>query len=250
MNIQFHSIGTIYTPYISQHTPYQPLPHASGEFWITLNPEYAAGLDQLAKYRYLYVFSYMHKTAASPEMTVSPPWAPEMQVGLFASRSPNRPNPLGLSIVEIKEISGNDIVISGIDVLNGTPLLDLKPYIHSFDVKENANDGWFDDLPDKAHRLSHLMEQPHDHPHEHHQEHAHTHQSNHHHAHTPNLEQKHEHEHAHEHSHKHQHVHNHQDFHPDHHNHDHAADQKCEQDYAHVHEHEHIHNHSHHHGHE
>lgn len=176
MNINFQSIGTIHTPFLpSLPIPQQPIPQAPGEFWISLNSEYATGLEKLTSYRYITVIYYLDKVTADVNLRVNPPWAPGVEVGLFASRSPVRPNPIGLSIVELKGIEGNEILISGIDVYNGTPLLDIKPYVKAIDCKPEANDGWCDDLPDKDHVFAHLLDLPHhhEHSHEHPQEHSH-----------------------------------------------------------------------------
>jgi tRNA-Thr(GGU) m(6)t(6)A37 methyltransferase TsaA len=162
--ISFSPIGTIHTPYTSLHAPFQPQPHAAGEFWITLGKEYLPGLRQLDAYRYIYVVYFMDKIISPPaDLLVTPPWAGGYEVGLFASRSPQRPNPIGLSIVEIKAIEGSDIIISGIDAFNGTPLLDIKPYSLSLDSKPDANDGWLELHPDKEHCLAHLLNTAHEH---------------------------------------------------------------------------------------
>lgn len=197
MEIKFQSIGVIHSPYLpSLPIPHQPQKDAPGEFWITLNPEYQEGLDQLLTYRYLYVIYYLDQIQDS-NLRAHPTWAPEIEVGVFASRSPKRPNPIGLSIVELKGIEGNEILISGIDVYNNTPLLDLKPYIRVLDLKDDANDGWFDQLKDKDHLVAHMLGLQHEHQHEHEHEHEHKH------------EHVHEHEHLHEHKHTHEHIHAH-----------------------------------------
>jgi len=95
-------------------------------------------------------------------MTVIPPWANRIQVGLFASRTPLRPNPIGLSIVQLREIRSNRIYTSNLDVFDGTPLLDIKPYIRDLDSKTEANCGWIDDLPDRDHLTLHIRGIPHD----------------------------------------------------------------------------------------
>ena len=223
MEITFQSIGTIHTPYFAFNTPHQPIPDAPGDFWITLNPDYADALKTLDTFNYIYVLYLLDKVTPPVELLTTSPWAPENEIGLFASRSPNRPNPIGLSIVKVREINGNEIVISGIDAYNGTPLLDIKPYIHFLDSKEEANNGWFDALPDKEHTLAHALGISHDHEHKHIPDHGHEPEhKHHHHGHEP------EHKH-HDHGHPHPHVH---DDHHDHHHHDH-------------HHHDH-HNHSHH----
>ena len=163
VNIHFERIGMIHTPYTSMSAPEQSQRDAPGEFWISLNPEYAAGLDRLEKFRYIYLLYFLDQVRSAREMAVTPPWAGGIQVGLFASRSPNRPNPIGLSVVEIKEIDGRDIVTTGVDCFNGTPLLDIKPYIRTLDFKEDANDGWFNDLEDRSHLVDHLLGIAHEH---------------------------------------------------------------------------------------
>lgn len=202
--ISLESIGTIHTPYLPNlPIPYQPVPHAAGEFWITLKPEFVAGLDKLSSYRYLYILYYLDQASSGFKLQVNPPWAPEMEVGVFASRSPVRPNPIGLSIVELKGIEGNEILISGIDVYNGTPLLDIKPYIKALDVKHDANDGWFNELPDKDHVLAHLLDLPHDH---HDPNHNHTPSDSHSHTHSHSQSHNYSHSHSHDHTHAHTHV--------------------------------------------
>lgn len=184
MEIQLRSIGTIHTPYFSMNAPHQPIKDAHGEFWISLEPELVDSLERLESYKYIYVLYYLHKVETI-EQRVVPAWAPEFEVGLFASRSPNRPNPIGLSIVEIKEITDNEIVITGIDVYNDTPLLDIKPYIKVLDCKKDANDGWYDDLSDKEHSLAHMLGLSHEH-----------HSGDHHHSHS-HVDELHGHNHSH-----------------------------------------------------
>ncbi|HUX47317.1 MAG TPA: tRNA (N6-threonylcarbamoyladenosine(37)-N6)-methyltransferase TrmO [Desulfosporosinus sp.] len=193
MDNPFQSIGTIHTPYLAINTPHQPIADAPGDFWITLNPEYTSALKTLNTFNYIYVLYHLDQVTPPVELLTRSPWAPETDIGLFASRSPQRPNPIGLSIVRVKEINGNEITISGIDTYNGTPLLDIKPYIQFLDSKEDANNGWFDTLPDKDHTMAHALGLTHDHDKD--KEHAHRH--------------RHDHEHMHDHKHtKHLHEHN------------------------------------------
>jgi tRNA-Thr(GGU) m(6)t(6)A37 methyltransferase TsaA len=95
-------------------------------------------------------------------MTVIPPWTGDTKVGLFASRSPVRPNPIGISIVRVKRIINNEIFTSGLDVLDGTPLIDIKPYIKDLDSKCDANYGWIEKLDDLEHLSLHIKGIPHD----------------------------------------------------------------------------------------
>ena len=158
--LEFKKIGSIHTPY-KNTAPYQPEPDDDGEFYIRLEQEYTGGLKDLEKFKYIYVIYYIDRLKGGFSMDVSPPWIRNRKVGLFASRSPSRPNPIGLSIVRIIKIHGNIIKISGMDAFDGTPLLDIKPYIKELDSKPDANYGWLDNAEDKDHLLLHIKGIPH-----------------------------------------------------------------------------------------
>lgn len=153
---ELRKIGVIRTPYVNS-APYQPVDEDEGDFRIVLNAEYAEGLSDLAGFRYIYVIYYIDRLTRDPCMIVSPSWTPGTKVGLFASRSPARPNPIGISIVRIRKIVDNEILTSGLDVFDGTPLLDIKPYVKDLDSKDDANYGWINDLDgDKEHLWLHI----------------------------------------------------------------------------------------------
>ena len=161
--VQLNEIGRIHTPYIDT-APYQPITDDSGVFKLILQEQYTSALQDVEKFRYIYVIYFLDRISPQKHYDhVSPPWAEGKQVGLFASRSPNRPNPIGLSIVEVKKIRGNVIYTSGLDVYDNTPLLDIKPYIQELDVKPDANYGWLqsDNKEDRDHLLLHIQGKPH-----------------------------------------------------------------------------------------
>jgi tRNA-Thr(GGU) m(6)t(6)A37 methyltransferase TsaA len=161
LSFKLKRIGVIRTPYID-NAPYQSLDEDEGDFRIVVDSQYTDGLYKLGKFRYIYVIYYIHRVVRRLSMLVSPPWAGGTRVGLFASRSPVRPNPIGLSIVRIKSIANNEIHTSGLDVFDGTPLLDIKPYINDLDSKSDANYGWIEEMGDKEHLLLHIKGIPHD----------------------------------------------------------------------------------------
>ncbi len=161
MNYELSPIGTIHTPY-RKYAPYQPVETEKEDFFVEVKEEYAEGLKTLEKFRYIYLLFYMDKQKKPVSMIVEPPWADGLAVGLFASRSPVRPNPIGLSIVQLLSIEGNRLYTSGLDALDGTPLLDIKPYIRELDSKDNANYGWLDDLEDREHLMLHIRGIPHE----------------------------------------------------------------------------------------
>ena len=154
-------IGVIHTPY-QDAAPYQPVAEDNGTFRIVLRPEYSRALHKLNSFRYIYVIYYLHRVSMEVEDLVSPPWTDDHEVGMFASRSPVRPNPIGLSVVQVKDIIDNEIYTSGLDVYDGTPLLDIKPYIQHLDSKSDANHGWLDELGDLSHLALHIHGIPHD----------------------------------------------------------------------------------------
>lgn len=136
LHIQFHSIGTIRTPY-KEHAPRQPDPDAEGDFRIVVDDRWKEGLFRLEKYEYINVLYFLDRSSHDVPLRITPHGSPD-HAGVFASRSPVRPNPLGLSTVRIKRISGNTIHISGIDALDRTPLLDIKPYIEAIDCRRSS----------------------------------------------------------------------------------------------------------------
>lgn len=143
MEIKLIPIGTIHTPYC-ENAPFTDYEDAEGEFYVEVNNEYSAGLYLLDEMTYFYIIFYIHKPDKRPMLRVFPRRGNGKEVGLFASRSPNRFNPIGLTIAKIKRIEGNRIYTSGLDILDGTPLLDIKPYIRDFDMKADANIGWIE----------------------------------------------------------------------------------------------------------
>ncbi|MGM0441947.1 MAG: tRNA (N6-threonylcarbamoyladenosine(37)-N6)-methyltransferase TrmO [Elusimicrobiota bacterium] len=162
MEIKFKPIGTIKTPYI-KNAPPQGVETADGEFRIIINHRFREGLFKLEKFRYIYVVYYMDRLKKQSSMKVTPPWISGDQVGLFASRSPVRPNSIGISVVKLKKIIENKIVISGIDAFNDTPLLDIKPYVKELDSKEDANYGWLEESKgNREHLLKHIRNELHE----------------------------------------------------------------------------------------
>jgi len=162
--VVFHPIGVIRTPY-QDMAPYQPQEGdaAPGRFRLVLDETYQEGLADLDGFTYIYVLYHLNRVSGSPHMRATPPWAGGRTVGLFSSRSPNRPNRIGLSVVRLLGIDGNVVTTTGLDVLDGTPLLDIKPYVAELDSKVDANYGWIDEVDGRDHLLLHIRGVPHDH---------------------------------------------------------------------------------------
>jgi len=163
MKFSIKQIGVIHTPY-KDNAPNQSDEKIKGAFAIEVLPEYEPALMSLEKFSYIYVLYYLNRIDRDYQNIISPPWAGgKTSVGLFASRSPNRPNPIGLSVVKILKIEKNIITISGIDAFDNTPLIDIKPYIKNLDSKEDANLGWVNLTEFDEHLKMHLDGIPHKH---------------------------------------------------------------------------------------
>ena len=160
--VVFQPIGVIRTPY-KESAPYQPIDGDEGDFRLVLDPIYEQGLKGLETFRYITVLYYLHRVEGDVELIVRPPWAGGVAVGVFASRAPNRPNPLGLSVVRLLGVEGNVVRVSGLDVYDGTPLLDIKPYVRELDSKADANYGWVEQFEDREHLILHIKGIPHEH---------------------------------------------------------------------------------------
>ncbi|MFC2100892.1 tRNA (N6-threonylcarbamoyladenosine(37)-N6)-methyltransferase TrmO [Bacteroidota bacterium] len=141
--ILYDAIGIIHTPY-KELAPFRAEENAKGDFYIKIEPRFMDALYLLEKFNYVHVLFHIDR-AKHYKLKVHPPNANGNEVGLFASRSPNRPNPIGLSIVRIKKIEKNIIYTTGLDVLDHTPLLDIKPYIPAVDIKPDSNSGWIEE---------------------------------------------------------------------------------------------------------
>src|SRR5262249_52513724 len=103
-------------------------------------------LEDLAGMERIWVLSWLDRGSGwSPQ--VRPPRGTREKRGVFATRSPDRPNPLGLSAVRLERIDGTSLFVRGIDLLDGTPILDLKPYVPYADAFPHAKTGWIDDIP-------------------------------------------------------------------------------------------------------
>lgn len=137
-----HPIGTIHSPFTDKgSTPIQSArSHATGQ--VQIDPAYAEGLLDIEGFSHLILLYAFHaSTGCTLRVT---PFLDDQPHGLFATRYPNRPNPLGLSVVELVGRNGNVLEIKGVDVLDGTPLLDLKPYVPEFDARPQARVGWLE----------------------------------------------------------------------------------------------------------
>lgn len=142
----FHPIGLIETPFKQlEDMPIQPSGAQDAAGRVVLEPALAGGLDDLAGFSHIILLYFFHRVSGFA-LTVTP-FLDTQQRGLFATRAPRRPNPVGLSVVRLIRRQDNVLHVSGIDVLDGTPLIDIKPFVPAFDCPADAAVGW---LADKA----------------------------------------------------------------------------------------------------
>jgi tRNA-Thr(GGU) m(6)t(6)A37 methyltransferase TsaA len=139
--MEIHPIGSIHSPHKTKNEcPIQPACSSNAEGTVEVFEEYADGLKDIETFSHLYLF-YQFDRAGKIEL-VRPTFLDDKPHGIYASRHPCRPNGIGISIVRLVRREGNVLAVAGLDVLDGTPLLDIKPYIPMFDAVDAASNGW------------------------------------------------------------------------------------------------------------
>jgi tRNA (adenine37-N6)-methyltransferase len=150
-DIAYHRIGVIRSPF--KETAGMPI-QAAAAIGITgkiqLDPAYGEGLQDIEGFSHLILLYHLHLVREA-KLKVKP-FLDDEPHGIFATRSPKRPNPIGLSIVRLMHVSGLRLDIEDVDIVDGTPLLDIKPWVPDFDMRENARIGWF------AKNIAHMHE--------------------------------------------------------------------------------------------
>ena len=131
---------------ILQRAPSSPATLKAVSAQWKIFPEYTEGLNDLEGYSHIYLLYHCHRAEPSPMMIA--PFIQKTKRGLFSTRVPGRPNPIGMSIVQLLSREDNVLHIEAIDVLDGTPLLDIKPYSRRIDCVEGTRNGWQDEVDD------------------------------------------------------------------------------------------------------
>ena len=139
--IIYQPIGTIHSPFTSlESMPIQP-PAARGfKGHVIVADEYVPALADLDGFSHIYLLYHLHLSTTYDLKVI--PFLDDQQRGLFATRAPRRPNPIGLSLVQLLKISGNTLEIANPDIVDGTPLLDIKPYVAEMEAAEDYKIGW------------------------------------------------------------------------------------------------------------
>ncbi len=143
MNISFRPIGMIYSPFKDvKGMPIQPKGAKGVRGTVEVNPEFADGLTDLEGFSHIILLYHFHQAKGYKLMVT--PFLDSKQHGVFSTRAPRRPNPFGLSVVRLVNIMNNRLQIENVDILDGTPLIDIKPYVSEFDVHPADHFGWLD----------------------------------------------------------------------------------------------------------
>jgi len=147
--VTFHPIGLIHTPFREpEGTPIQPWRSSHARGTIEILPEYIPGLKDLDGFSHVVLLYQFHLSEGFQLLVV--PYLDNQPRGLFATRAPRRPNGIGLSVVRLLEIEGGTMHIEDVDMVDGTPLLDIKPFVPAFEKVEDCRLGWLEGRSERA----------------------------------------------------------------------------------------------------
>jgi tRNA-Thr(GGU) m(6)t(6)A37 methyltransferase TsaA len=143
MRIEYKQIGTIRTPFKSiEGMPIQPAGAELVPGTVEVSPEYSEGLKDLEGFSHIILIYHFHKVTESKLIVT--PFMDDQPRGVFATRAPKRPNPIGISVVRLVEIEGSTLKVENVDMFDGTPLIDIKPYVPDFDQYPADRVGWLE----------------------------------------------------------------------------------------------------------
>jgi len=141
--ITFTSIGVIHSPFKKpENMPIQPAGAAGVRGTVEVFADFQAGLKDLDGFSHVILLYHFHRGGTFKLRVV--PFMDSRPRGLFATRAPNRPNPIGISVVRLEKIEDGALHVRDVDILDGTPLLDIKPYVPAFDAPAKARTGWLE----------------------------------------------------------------------------------------------------------
>ncbi|MFQ6133542.1 MAG: tRNA (N6-threonylcarbamoyladenosine(37)-N6)-methyltransferase TrmO [Armatimonadota bacterium] len=145
---RFRPIGVIRTPYKEEvGMPIQGAFAPGSVGTVEVFPQFEEGLDDCEGFSHLYLIYVFHQGAGYRLKCT--PFRDDRPRGVFATRAPRRPNPIGLTVVKLERRSGAALEVRGVDMLDGTPLLDIKPYVPEFDARDNVATGWLEESHDR-----------------------------------------------------------------------------------------------------
>jgi tRNA-Thr(GGU) m(6)t(6)A37 methyltransferase TsaA len=146
--IRYTPIGIIRSPFKQPHgTPIQPAGARDIEGTVEIASEYVDGLKDINSFSRI-ILIYQFHLAKGYSLKVKP-YMDDQSHGIFATRAPGRPNPIGISVVRLVSVDDNILHIRDVDIVDGTPLLDIKPYVPEFDMRKADNIGWLEEKVNK-----------------------------------------------------------------------------------------------------
>lgn len=146
--VRYKPIGIIYTENKEpEGTPIQPRAAEGTQGKVELYSEYIDGLKDLDGFSHIILLYHFHRSKEHPLQVK--PYMDDEKHGVFAMRGPSRPNPIGLSVVKLSRIRDNILEVENVDVVDGTPLLDIKPYVPDFDRYDVERYGWLEENVEK-----------------------------------------------------------------------------------------------------
>jgi len=149
--ITFTPIGIIHSPYATlEGMPIQPSGAKGVQGRVEVFVPYQEGLADLDGFSHIVLIYHFHGSTGFNLKVV--PFLDKVERGLFATRAPKRPNPIGLSVVRLLAVEGSTLAVENIDVLDGTPLLDIKPYVPQFDAQDDVRTGWLESVAQNSAR--------------------------------------------------------------------------------------------------
>ena len=149
--ITYRPIGVVRSPYAEPAgTPIQCALAPEGEGTIEILEEYTKGLADLDGFSHIWVIYHFHRSRGF-ELKVTP-FMDDVERGLFSTRAPRRPNPVGLSLLRLLRIEGSVLHVAELDILDGTPVLDIKPHFPAVDTRPDVKSGWLDDVDTETRR--------------------------------------------------------------------------------------------------
>ena len=140
ISVNLRIIGVVHSPYkTTEDAPFQGRDEISE---IEIDRSYIEGLQDIEGFTHLHIYYWLHEITGFSSL-VKTPWDSSPH-GVFTTRSPHRPNPLGHAVVELVERKSNILRVKGLDAIEGTPVIDIKPYVKRLDVKNKAISGWIE----------------------------------------------------------------------------------------------------------
>ena len=153
MEIHYQPIGVIHTPFTDvEGMPIQPAGAANIQGTVEVFPKFADGLKDLEGFSHIILLYHLHRVQSWQPIVI--PFLDSQPRGVFATRAPKRPNPIGLSVVKLLSVKQNVLYVENVDIIDGAPLLDIKPYVPEFDWHQADRVGWLEQAMGKVQNAS------------------------------------------------------------------------------------------------